>query len=964
MTDERTAIEDFLVDRPKYESVLRRLVERDRTEPWTFDDTSLDSGEFGELVSREFVEKTDKGYRFTDRNAIRRALEDDTTQPRIRSRSVDTSVLSDFSRPSIDRRAAVALVGTLVLLVLFRVLSLPSVFRGNDVVLTANDPYYYRYLVDRTIHGVGGGFIPETARVGEPLLVATLSVVSLLLGGSNSTAGWVLAWYPVVAAIVTGVLVYLLALRLTSDRRIGLASVAMLAIIPVHAYRTSLGFADHHAFDYVWLALTATALVYALTREVDNYRTGIFATVALGIGIAAQLLSWDAGALLVLPVGGTVALAVASIVQAEASPLSALWPVVAGTGLGTALTFLVHLGLGWQSTTMASVSAALFGATFLCVAVGELTSRRGLDSRTTLGLEAGSLLGLAGLYFVVVPSSGFRFDSGVDRLFGTAGVVEAGSMFSSDLGTIIGPLFLFGLVFVLGLPYLLWATWRSYRTHAPEWAVQAVYGWYLLMLSIVQIRFAGELSAFMAVFAGVGFVHLASKLDVTTVPTVLQSKSDRVRSADGGERTGLPMPERREALTTLGLGALVGSLSFVQTPVKMTQLTISDDQYRAAKAMQEYADNRGWEYPQNYVFSDWGHNRMYNWFVNGHSRSYAYAQEHYGAFLQSTSSEHWYRRLRDRAGFVVIEGPTGSDGKQLVSGTLQSRLQHQWGSGTSHFKAIWASEDNGRIAYTLVPGATVTGRGDPDSTVELSTDVNVSGHQFTYTQTTKTGENGWYAADVAYPGQYTGSGSTERVSEKRVLQGGIQDPTTGPAHWPLNAGRGGIAFDVRNGHHAVIEGAEWTDEGLRFDGTSRAVADEFPDPSNGFSLSVTFRTDANVDYRNEVKYPRLVSTAQSGAFNETNGLQLALYRGKILGAFGSGESAVRLEGPYVDDEQWHRATLTLSKQTASLSLDEKEIATAENAPPPAETELFAIGSPAEGGLSYKGEIKDVRLDVE
>lgn len=50
------------------------------------------------------------------------------------------------------------------------------------------------------------------------------------------------------------------------------------------------------------------------------------------------------------------------------------------------------------------------------------------------------------------------------------------------------------------------------------------------------------------------------------------------------------------------------------------EVTIEEQMYNAASWMYEYAADRGWEYPENYVFSVWGRNRVYNYYANGESR--------------------------------------------------------------------------------------------------------------------------------------------------------------------------------------------------------------------------------------------------------------------------------------------------------------------------------------------------------
>ena len=121
--------------------------------------------------------------------------------------------------PVRDRGTALALAALLAVVALVRLLPFPTVYHAGDVVLSSNDPYYYRYWVEQS--GALGA-LPDAVAHGEPLLVVTMRAVVAVLGPWS--AGHVLAWYPVVSAVVTALLVYVLAVRLTDDARVGLAA--------------------------------------------------------------------------------------------------------------------------------------------------------------------------------------------------------------------------------------------------------------------------------------------------------------------------------------------------------------------------------------------------------------------------------------------------------------------------------------------------------------------------------------------------------------------------------------------------------------------------------------------------------------------------------------------------------------------------------------------------------------------
>ncbi|MDY7081061.1 MAG: hypothetical protein SXQ77_01315, partial [Halobacteria archaeon] len=183
------------------------------------------------LVSRGIVEKTGDSYRVADSEVVEALLEGRETDA---NTSTSASV-SDISLPTslnFDRRNAGILATLLLFTVALRTYIYPKVFRNADVVLLSNDPYYYLYFVENL---VAGAQVTGPINKSEPLMVHTLSFITDLIGGVDSAA-MVLAWYPVASAVITAVLVYVFATRLTDDVRVGFAAVAFLAVTPAHAF--------------------------------------------------------------------------------------------------------------------------------------------------------------------------------------------------------------------------------------------------------------------------------------------------------------------------------------------------------------------------------------------------------------------------------------------------------------------------------------------------------------------------------------------------------------------------------------------------------------------------------------------------------------------------------------------------------------------------------------------------------
>ncbi|WP_049979531.1 STT3 domain-containing protein [Halolamina rubra] len=776
MSDVREATATLRSDRPAVDDDLRAVLEVDASkETWTFDDIPIDSGTFGELVSRGIVEKVDGEYRVADREAVQAALDGEELE----ATAEDSSPSLEFDLDLPPRRVGGAIVAALAFVVAVRLVAYPSVFRSEHIVFLGNDPYAYRYLLLESLEqGAGVTSLPDSVLLGEPLMLAALLAVTKLLGGTVETADLVLAWYPVVAGLVTAALVYVLAVQVTDDRRVGVASVVMLAVTPVHAYRTAIGFADHHAFDYVWLAITAVAAVALLQRtsmgEEDDRKVVTLWTLALGgvvaVGVAGQVLAWNAGPLLLLPIALYGVVRATAAVDTGTSPLADL-PLVGAIGLGGVLAVVVHTTLDWQELYIVATPLLLAAGLGAVLLVGEGARRYGLSARMTMGLVAAAGAVVFVVAYTVVPEFGAEFTQELDRLVGggsVEGIAETASLFGTQYGTIVGPFFFFGLTLFFALPYMAWSLAAGWSQNRPVWQLAGSYSTVFLLLALLQVRFAGQLALFSSVFAGVAVVHLSAVTGATVRPAMVAEDGLDTWSERAPRLPAFSMPNRDTVLAVGMIVLLVGGLGAVISPARTTSLMVSDESYEAATFMDDHATEESWEYPQNYVFSEWGDSRMYNAIVNGESRSYGYAQSNYGDFLTSANASTWYQRLNGRTGFVVVDR---HNGLSSTDDELMYNRLHAWGNETGHYRAVWASDDGSMKVFTLVPGATVTGSADPNATVTATTTVEVGGEEVTYSRTVTADASGNYSVRVPYPGTYEIADGSVTVSEEAVENG-------------------------------------------------------------------------------------------------------------------------------------------------------------------------------------------------
>jgi dolichyl-diphosphooligosaccharide--protein glycosyltransferase len=943
MTDAREATDDLLAEKPDLESDLRDvLAVDDRADGWTFDEVPVDSGAFGELVGRDIVAKDDGEYAVADPDAVRASLDGDEESVTEARSSFEFDAPS-FSLPSVSRVEASALGAALAFVALMRTYIYPSVFRGEYVVLPSNDPYLYRYWVEQLSTEAVGVFdlsvlsgLPDAVAKGEPLLVATLWWVTNLLGGADAS-GAVLAWYPVVSALVVAILTYAIAVRVTNDRRVGLASVAFLAVTPAFAYRTGLGFADHHALDYSWLALTALSLVWLADVERDALRTPkpwLWAVV-LGVAIAGQVLAWEAGPLLIAALGVYVALRAITDVRAGQSPLVTTAPIIAGLALASLLSHFAHIGFGWHSNVVAySPVLLLFGVGAVSI-VGEAVRRAQMPVSILGAAEVAGALGGLALVFVFLPSYAEALSQRVGNLLFWSNAAETRSIFAGGpSGLFLGPILELGFAWVFALPMLAIATLRAYRRDQTAWLVLCSYGWYFLVLASLQRRFVGELAPFFAVLAGYAFVVLVAKLDVTALPEFSRDEGNRERDdtrqhrGEADPNRSLDLPDRNTITTIAILLLFVTSAGAVQTGVRHEQVKITDDNFRAAAWIDGYADERRLEYPENYVLSKWGRNRMFNYFVNGESNSYGYARNNYEAFLSSENPAGQYRELRDRVGFVVT---TDLSQGQIPASFNYARLHQRFGGvgpngerGAGHYRAVYASESGATKVFALVPGARVVGSASPGETVTISKQVEIEGETFTYERRVEANPYGAFNVTLPYAGEYSVSGATKAVSEGVPTDGGVVKwhDREGVAHWQFDHVRNGTAHDNIGLHPATLDGPVSNVSGIRgravaLDGENASVTANVSTPQE-FTVSLWVKPD-RLQTNAEHNYQRLVNTKNGG----------------LLDLQGNGEVILRLPGTNseyfaagdVPVDDWTHVTGTYNGTHRTIYVNGKRVAT-------------------------------------
>jgi dolichyl-diphosphooligosaccharide--protein glycosyltransferase len=786
MSDLREAAESLIEEDPEYEAGLEELLARQESAPWSFDEIPFDSGEFGEVVSHGLVTETEGGYRLADPSAVEAALNGTDGEEAAEADVVETAPRQRISRYrerlSQGRLRFTALGMTLLLAGVVRtVFGYTTVFRDNHVVLVGNDPYLIFYWVDHLHDSAYKLTAPGTwaslpAGLWDHDLLGILILWALsAAGGGASAVGTVLAWYPVGAAILVGLLVYQIAVLVSQDARVGIAAVLFYAVTPATVNRTMIGFADTEGFDYLWLMLTLLTFVFLL-RQTESVRPSTgwewAATVGFGVSVAAQILTWRGGPLLLFPVALCLLGVTVSAYRAEQSLVTQVGSLFVGLAVASTLTVGVHLAFGWAQAYRALTPVLLLVGGAVTVGHFRLAREQNVGLWTaTAGFGIVGTVAVVALWVGVPPvSAGITEFLQYMSEFTWSSIGETQSIFSADRGTWLGPVFYLGVPFVFGFGALCWATWVSSHRHAPEWLVLAVYGWWFLALTIVQLRFAGYLGLFVSILGGVGFLYFLAALEIAA-PVELSTRPSPSRRI-----SSLSVPDRQQILYTIGVLVFVVGFSLLLLPGFHDDLTTEDSTYQTAAFIADHSDATGTEYPETYVFSAWDDNRMYNRVVNGHGHSYHYAQHNYESFIAADQPAQWYERLANRTGYVVT---TDRDG--FGPATVQTRLQDGYGSATNetaalvHYRALYRSPEGSQTVFSVVPGATVRGTAQPNTTLIAKTTATLAptGVEISYRQRVQTDTDGSYSFVTPYPGAYELGTEQVTVPEPAVKRGQV-----------------------------------------------------------------------------------------------------------------------------------------------------------------------------------------------
>ena len=459
-----------------------------------------------------------------------------------------------------------ALIVVLVYMVWTRTRAYDRFVRNGEVYFSGNDPYYhYRatmYSVKNwpsRIYGEPWTQFPVGRNVGNfgTLMDQAVATVALIVGLGNPSPELV-AKISILAPAVIGALctipAYYLAKQLGGGRIGGITAAALVALVPQASWitRSSVGYYDHHVAETLTMTIAVFAMVNALVvvgrerpvyeqlqdRDWDGLLPSVKASALAGLALAAYLLTWAAGVVLVGIFGVFFVLAMSIAVLRGESPEH-----LAFAGAGSHIVALALMApwiqtLGIETTTLSLLQLLLVvGIAAVCVVLAAMA--RAWD-RQQLSEEAYPVvvlgIGLAAILvlWLVLPKAVQIIWGNLQRIMflgqtdTTLTISEAQSMFDDDRAPIAEQFWNgYGFAFFTAMIAGVWMAARGLlaeRTRS-EYLLISVWTIFILMMTMTQIRFHYYLVVVVAVLNGwlvtqvlslVGYPSLADFEDLQT----------------------------------------------------------------------------------------------------------------------------------------------------------------------------------------------------------------------------------------------------------------------------------------------------------------------------------------------------------------------------------------------------------------------------------------------------------------
>ncbi len=422
-----------------------------------------------------------------------------------------------------------------------------SVFTWT-VRLGGNDPWYYYRLIENCIHNFPHRiwFDPFThypfgsyLHFG-PFMVylgAIAGIISGSTGGESLRA--VLAFLPVVGGVLTILPIYLIG-REVFDKRVGVIAAFLIAFIPGQfLQRTLLGFADHHAYEVLWMLVTVGMFTYSLNRwnETDEVRRYDLVLAAMtGVAFGLYIDTWAPGFVLALVIFASIYLALifGQFVQLKSKflPLTAVALLVAA---------IVYLPFAFSYPGMSTTHYSPFQLSVILTVAALILILWKIDERYEI-IEKRirvrkelffTTIAVAGL--IAMPTVFPQLYTSIATVLkliqlrgGALTIAEVYPFFFTREGafTLWNAYVHFGITFFLAVPGLIYAAYRIYRHRNYRELFLLVWAVSLFVALWGQNRFAYYFASVSALYCALFLHFLFDKLHFySAVKTIAGSKT-------------------------------------------------------------------------------------------------------------------------------------------------------------------------------------------------------------------------------------------------------------------------------------------------------------------------------------------------------------------------------------------------------------------------------------------------------
>ncbi|MBU4076919.1 MAG: oligosaccharyl transferase, archaeosortase A system-associated [Euryarchaeota archaeon] len=396
-----------------------------------------------------------------------------------------------------------------LLALLLRFAAVNKIFVGSSVIFPDFDVYYHLRLITYSVQNFPSFLwfdsyvnYPLGYNVGwMPFYDLAIAFITLLISSGSPTTHTietVAAIFPVALGAITVIPIFFIGKEL-HDRKLGLLSAFLFAIMPAHITVSRLGLTDHHVAEVFLFTMVLLLLIISM-----KYNSLIFAVLA-GIFIGGMVFTWSAAQIYIAIISMFFIIQYGvNLYRGKTSEnLILIGAVTALTALIiTVLLFLLH----WIPLYQVLGIVTFFSAVILPGVLSNIMLKKRIHKLmypvaiVFFGfLLAGSIM--------LFPQEFGIFDEAMKYLAGenVVGTIIETQPFAEDYFAFITTLYFsipfgFTLFFALiGLFYYI-VSELGYR-FAPEKLLFLISGLVIILLTFNQVRFSYLMSIFVAFFA-------------------------------------------------------------------------------------------------------------------------------------------------------------------------------------------------------------------------------------------------------------------------------------------------------------------------------------------------------------------------------------------------------------------------------------------------------------------------------